>query len=67
MFAATFNLWVAKIPLIEANSDAQIQETTGKTTDKVAKRNSMTDKTLFIVNRLQSYANVAAIASFIVF
>ena len=58
VFAATYNLWVAKIPLIEANRDAQILETTGITTDKIAKRSNMTDKALFMINRLQSYANV---------
>ena len=58
VFAATYNLWVAKIPLIEANRDAQILETTGITTDKTAKRSNMTDKALFMINRLQSYANV---------
>ncbi len=58
VFAASYNLWVAKIPLIEANRDAQMLETTGVTTDKTAKRNSMTDKTLFMINRMQSYANV---------
>jgi hypothetical protein len=58
VFAATYNLWVAKIPLIEQNRDAQTLETTGITTDKTAKRVAMTDKTLFMENRLQSYANV---------
>lgn len=58
VFAATYNLWVAKMPLIEQNRDAQTLETTGITTDKTAKRTSMTDKTLFMINRLQSYANV---------
>ena len=58
VFAATYNLWVAKIPLIETNRDAQTLETTGLTTDKTAKRAAMTDKTLFMENRLQSYANV---------
>jgi hypothetical protein len=58
VFAATYNLWVAKIPLIETNRDAQTLETTGITTDKTAKRATMTDKALFIENRLQSYANV---------
>jgi hypothetical protein len=58
VFAATYNLWVAKIPLIEQNRDAQTLETTGITTDKTAKRNGMTEKTLFMINRLQSYANV---------
>jgi len=58
VFAATYNLWVAKIPLIEQNRDAQTLETTGITTDKTAKRAAMTEKTLFMENRLQSYANV---------
>ncbi len=58
VFAATYNLWVAKIPLIETNRDAQTLETTGITTDKTAKRAAMTDKALFMENRLQSYANV---------
>ena len=60
VFAATYNLWVAKIPLIETNRDAQILETTGITTDKTAKRVLMTDKALFIENRLQSYANATS-------
>lgn len=60
VFAATYNLWAAKIPLIEQNRDAQLLETTGITTDKTTKRNSMTDKALFVINRLQSYANVVA-------
>jgi hypothetical protein len=58
VFAATYNLWTAKLPLIEQNRDAQTLETTGITTDKITKRNAMTEKALFIANRLQSYANV---------
>lgn len=58
VFAATYNLWAAKLPLIEANRDAQTLETTGITTDKTAKRAAMVEKALFIENRLQSYANV---------
>ena len=58
VFAATYNLWVAKIPLIEQNRDAQTIETTGVTTDKNGKRVVMTEKALFMANRLQSYANV---------
>ena len=58
VFAATYNLWVAKLLLIESNRDAQTLETTGITTDKTAKRAAMTDKALFMENRLQSYANV---------
>ena len=58
VFAATYNLWNVKIPLIETNRDAQTLETTGITTDKTTKRAVMADKALFIENRLQSYANV---------
>ncbi len=58
VFAATYNLWAEKIPLIETNRDAQTLQTTGITTDKTAKRAAMTDKALFMENRLQSYANV---------
>jgi len=57
VFAATYNLWASKMPLIEQNRDAQTLETTGITTEKTTKRTSMTDKTLFMINRLQSYAN----------
>jgi len=60
IFAASYNIWVGKLPLIETNRDAQTLETTGITTDKTTKRNLMTDKTLFVINRLQSYANVTA-------
>jgi len=56
-FAAAYNLWAAKIPLIEQNRDAQLLETTGVTTDKNGRRTFMVDKALFLANRLQSYAN----------
>jgi hypothetical protein len=58
VFAAFYNLWVAKVSLIEFNRDARTLETTGITTEKSAKRVAMTDKALFIENRLQSFANV---------
>ena len=58
VYAATYNLWASKIPLIEQNRDAQTLETTGVTTDKKNKRALMIDKAAFIQNRLQSYANV---------
>ena len=57
LFAATYNLWAAKLPLIEQNRDAQTIETTGVTTDKKGKRAVMTEKTLFMSNRLQSFGN----------
>jgi hypothetical protein len=58
VFATTYNLWVAKIPLIEQNRDFQTSATTGVTTDTTAKRLTMIDKALFMANRLQSLANV---------
>ena len=57
VFAATYNLWAEKIPLIESNRDLQTLETTGITTDKTTKRAAMAEKALFLENRLQSYAN----------
>jgi hypothetical protein len=47
-----------KIPPIEQNRDAQTLGTTGITTDKTGKHDSMTDKALFISKRMQSFANV---------
>lgn len=58
VFAATHTLWAEKIPLIETNRDAQTLQTTGITTDKSAKRATMIENALFLVVRLQSYANV---------
>ncbi|MFA6922680.1 MAG: carboxypeptidase regulatory-like domain-containing protein [Bacteroidales bacterium] len=57
-FAASHNAFVAIIPLIEQNRDAQIVENTGVTIDKTLKRDTMTDKALFIANRVKSYATV---------
>ncbi|MFT3739162.1 MAG: PEGA domain-containing protein [Breznakibacter sp.] len=59
VFAATYDLWVAKIPLIEQNRDVQTMETSGVTTDKKSKRAAMVEGVLFIAKRLQSYAHVA--------
>jgi hypothetical protein len=58
VYAASYNLWAAKLILIEQNRDAQTVETSGITTDKKNKKNLMIDKAAFIQNRLQSYANV---------
>ncbi len=60
VFTATYNLFKPKIALIEQNRDAQIINNTGITTDKNTKRAVMVDKALFIINRIQSYATVAA-------
>lgn len=57
VFAASYNLWSALIPLIEKNRDAQMPENTGIATDKATKRILMAEKALFVENRLQSYAN----------
>jgi hypothetical protein len=57
IFANLYELWVAKIPQIEQNRDAQVLVTTGITTGKTDKRAKMTDKALFIINRLQSFGN----------
>lgn len=43
---------------MKQNRDA-VLEISGITADKLAKRKSMTDKALFAVNRLRSYATVA--------
>ena len=58
VFSATHDEWAEIIPKIEQNRDLQTLETTGITTDKTSKRAIMTEKALFIQNRLQSYANV---------
>ncbi len=58
VFTATYNLWATKIPLIEANRDAQLMETTGVTTDKKSKRDLMVEMALFIEKRIQSFAYV---------
>ena len=58
VFTATYNLWAAKIPLIEANRDAQALEIKGVTTTKSERRAAMIDITLFVEKRLQSYATV---------
>lgn len=57
-FAASYNLFAAKFPLIEQNRDAQMLETTGITEDKNNKRLIMVDKAAFMQNRLKSLSNV---------
>jgi len=58
VYAATYNLLASKLVLIEQNRDAQTIENSGVTADKQIKKELMLDKTLFIQNRLLSYANV---------
>ncbi len=58
VFAATYNLWVAKIPLIEANRDIQALGIKGVTTSKSEMRDTMIAKTIFVEKRLQSFATV---------
>ncbi len=60
VFANTYGLVTAKIPLIEQNRDAQMVTSKGITTDKNVKRSALTDKALFLVNRIQSYAKTTA-------
>jgi hypothetical protein len=50
-------LFVTKIPLIEANRDAQIADTKSITEEKNSKLEVMQQKGLFICNRLMSYAS----------
>ncbi|OFX60327.1 MAG: hypothetical protein A2046_02690 [Bacteroidetes bacterium GWA2_30_7] len=59
-FKATYNLLKSRIRLVEQNRDIQITNITGVTSEKAIKRVAMTDKALFIANRLESYARVSA-------
>ncbi len=58
VFAAAYDLWKAKIPMIERYRDAQLSITSGIIANKLALRTTMTEKALFVANRIQSYANV---------
>lgn len=58
IYAATYNLWLTKLLLIEQNRDAQKMATSGVTQDKRNKRTLMVNKALFILNRLLSFGNV---------
>jgi hypothetical protein len=58
VFAASYGIVTTTIPLIEQNRDAQMTTSKGITTDKGVKRVTLTDKALFIINRIQSYATV---------
>jgi len=60
VFAASYGIVTTTIPLIEQNRDAQMTTSKGITTDKGVKRTTLTDKALFIINRIQSYATVTA-------
>ena len=60
VFAASYTLFTSKITPIEQNRDAQLANSKGVTTDKNVKRDALAEKALFIVNRIRSYANVAA-------
>ena len=59
VYAATYNLWLTKLVLIEQNRDAQTIDTTGVTEDKNIKKTLMVEKAMFIQNRLLSYGNVS--------
>ena len=58
VFAATYGVLIAKITAIEQNRDAQMATSKGVTADKNMKRDVLSEKALFIINRIQSYANV---------
>jgi hypothetical protein len=60
VFAASYALLTGKIAPIEQNRDAQMAKSKGVTTDKNVKRDALTEKALFIVNRIRSYATVTA-------
>ncbi|NEW84078.1 MAG: hypothetical protein GZ094_17155 [Mariniphaga sp.] len=57
VFAAIYNLWKLKIPMIEQYRDDQLSITSGIIANKLVIRNSMTEKAFFIANRIQSFAN----------
>jgi hypothetical protein len=57
VFKASFDAFEAKIPLIEQNRDSQLTPTKWATLNKDEKKTAVEDKTLFLINRLQSYAN----------
>ena len=59
IFKAAYDLWEDKISGIEENRLKQQTILSGFTVDKANKRETMTDKALFIAKRLQSYANVS--------
>lgn len=58
-FKATFDLFISKIRLIEQNRDIQITNITGVASEKAIKRAAMSEKALYIANRLESYARVS--------
>lgn len=56
IFSASYTLFKNKIPEILQSLDLQQSVTTGAAAEKTAARTILTDKTLFIANRIQSYA-----------
>ena len=58
VFASAYGVVTVALPLIEQNRDAQMTTSKGITTDKNVKRTALTDKALFMINRIQSYATV---------
>jgi hypothetical protein len=57
VFKASYNAFKGKIPLIEQNRDTQLTPTKWATLDRGEKKTVVEEKTLFLINRLQSYAN----------
>lgn len=58
IFSASYNLWHAKIPLIEQNRDIQLSINKGITTEKSNFKKLMIKKAITISHRMQSYAFV---------
>jgi hypothetical protein len=57
VFKASYNAFKGKIPLIEQNRDTQLTPTKWATINKEEKKTAVEDKTMFLINRMQSYAN----------
>jgi hypothetical protein len=57
VFAASYNAFKSKIPLIEQNRDAQLTPTKWATENKEIKQGIVEEKMRFVINRLQSFAN----------
>lgn len=57
-FKTTYYLFKPKVSAISTNKDIQVKNITGITGDKQSKRIIMSNKALFIANRIESYARV---------
>ena len=57
VFNAAYTDFTSILSLIETNRDAQLAKTNGATSEKLLVTESLVDKTLYLCNRIQSYAN----------